>query len=248
MKGKQGAGCRSLQLCPNFRNTGQKPSSEPRHGYPQLSPNPKRTSCILAEMTLAACLADGLVMYCSASTSLSSVSLSMAIGRGPTPALPQHDAGLRARCRVSGLRKVWVSLYAESCVRDGCDAGADSAAASNLMRQVSAEHAGAERSTAEAEQDTQQPAGFRLEGRWYSVLCASQAAFLSADLHISQGGLLITVWRRHGLKTMISTANQSRAQRDTTTLVTAAQRDSKKVAPSAHLWQAMPQNGWSPKK
>ncbi len=53
----------------------------------QFSSHKLRTACILAEMTLAACLADGLVMYCSASTSLSSVSLSIAMGRGPTPAL-----------------------------------------------------------------------------------------------------------------------------------------------------------------
>ena len=63
----------------------------------------QRTSCILADMTLAACLADGLVMYCSASTSLSSVSLSMAMGRGPTPALPLHGTGVRVAGQGSGL-------------------------------------------------------------------------------------------------------------------------------------------------
>ena len=51
-----------------------------------------RTSCILAEMAFAAALADGRVMYWSASTSLSSVSLSMGIGFGPTPALTTERA------------------------------------------------------------------------------------------------------------------------------------------------------------
>ena len=61
------------------------------------------------------------------------------------------------------------------------------------MCQVAAGHAGAEQSTAGAEQDMQQPAGFRLEGRWYGVLCASQAAFLSAGVHFLQSGLLTIV-------------------------------------------------------